>query len=188
MAFNSFAEIFEKKENNVCLEFKELIKKTGMLFIILGACRKENKVTILPNKIRKYTKANRPLQALIYHHYPDNEKLCIVKSLQSYIGIRKTLVTREVKYLIISYRKPHKQVSSETKCRWIKHELSKAGVDTSVFQADSCRSASSSKTRDADVSISEILKKRGWKSIHTSKTFYSRDINILLHAPGACRL
>ena len=31
----------------------------------------------------KHTKANRPLEPLIYHHYPDNEKLCIVKCLQS---------------------------------------------------------------------------------------------------------
>ena len=129
---------------------------------------KENKVILLPNKTMKHTKANRPLEPLIYHHYPDNEKLCI--------GIRNTLVTRDIRDLIISYGKPHKPVSSETISRWIKDELSKAGVDTSVFKAHSCRSASSSKARDAGISVSEILKKEGWKSIHTFKTFYSRDI------------
>ena len=67
-------------------------------------------------------------------------------------------------------------MSSGTISRWIKDELSKAGVDTSVFKAHSCRSALSSKTRDAGISVSEILKKEGWKSIHTFKTFYSRDI------------
>ena len=181
---------YEQKENNDCLEFKELVKKTVMLLIILGALRKqapftlkvdnivfkENKVILLPNKTMKHTKANRPLEPLIYHHYPDNEKLCIVKCLQSYIGIRNTLVTRDIKDLIISYGKPHKPVSSETISRWIKDELSKAGVDTSVFKAHSCRSASSSKARDAGISVSEILKKGGWKSVHTFKTFYSRDI------------
>ena len=98
---------YEQKENNDCLEFKELVKKTVMLLIILGARRKqalftlsvdnivfkENKVILLPNKTMKHTKANRPLEPLIYHHYPDNEKLCIVKCLQSYIGIQNTLVT-----------------------------------------------------------------------------------------------
>ena len=88
------------------MKFKELVKKTVMLFIILGARRKqalfilrvdnivfkENKVILLPNKTMKHTKANRPLEPLIYHHYPDNEKLCIVKCLQPYIG-RNTLVT-----------------------------------------------------------------------------------------------
>ena len=104
----------------------------------------------------KHTKANRPLEPLIYHHYPDNEKLCTVKCLQAYIGIQNTVVTGDIRYLIISYGKPHKPVSSETISRWIKDELSKAGVDTSVFKAHSCRSASSSKARDAGISVSEI--------------------------------
>ena len=64
------------------MKFKELVKKTVMLFIILGARRKqalfklsvdnivfkENKVILLPNKTLKHTKANRPLEPLIYHH------------------------------------------------------------------------------------------------------------------------
>ena len=65
---------------------------------------------------------------------------------------------------------------SETIPRWIKDELSKAGIDTPVFKAHSCTSAFSSKARDADVSVSEILKEEGWKSVHTFKTFYSRDM------------
>ena len=69
------------------------------------------------------------------------------------------LVTQDISDLIISYGKPHKPVSSGTISRWIKDELSKAGVDNSVFKAHSCRSASSSKARDADISVSEILKK-----------------------------
>ena len=112
---------YEQKENNDCLEFKGLVKKTVMLFIILGARRKqalftlsvdnivfkENKVILLPNKNMKHTKGNGPLESLTYHHYPDNEKLCIVKCLQSYIEIRKTLVTRDIRDLIISYGKPN---------------------------------------------------------------------------------
>ena len=99
-----------------------------MLFIILGARRKqvlfilgvdnivfkENKDILLPNKTVKHTKANRLLEPLINHHYPDNEKVSIVKCLQSYIGIRNTLVAREVKDFIISQGKSHKPVSSET--------------------------------------------------------------------------
>ena len=109
-------KFYEQKENNNCLEFKYLVKKTIMLFIILGARRKqvlfilsvdnivfkENMDILLLNKTMKHTKANRLLEPLIYHHYPDNEKLCIVKCSQSYIGIRNTLVAREVKDFIIS--------------------------------------------------------------------------------------
>ena len=96
---------YEQKENNDCLEFKELVKKTVILFIILGVRKKqalftlsvdnivlkENKFILLPSKTMKHTKANRPLQPLIYHHYPENEKLCI--------GIRNTLVTSEISLL-----------------------------------------------------------------------------------------
>ena len=113
---------------------------------------KDNKVILFRNKTMKHTKANRPLEPLIYHHYHDNEKLCIAKCLQSYIGIRNTIVTQEVKDLVVSYGKPHKPVSSETISRCIKDKLSKAGVETSVFKAHSCRSTSSSKVRDVGVS------------------------------------
>ena len=71
------------------------------------------------------------------------------------------LVTQDIRDLIISYGKPHKAVSSETIPRWIKDEFSKAGVNTSVFKVHSCRSASSSKARDAGISVPEILKKVG---------------------------
>ena len=37
---------YEQKENNDCLEFKELVKKTVMLFIILGAYRKQGSIYI----------------------------------------------------------------------------------------------------------------------------------------------
>ena len=47
-----------------------------------------------------------------------------------------------------------------------------------LIKAHSCRLVSSSKARDtgSGISVSEILKKGGWKSVHTFKTFYSRDI------------
>ena len=67
---------YEQKENNYCLEFKTLVKKVVMLFIILGTRRKqalftlsvenfvfkENKVILLPSKTMKHIKANRPLE------------------------------------------------------------------------------------------------------------------------------
>ena len=37
--------------------------------------------------------------------------------------------------LMITYGKPHKEVSSDTLSRWIKGELSNAGIDVTIFQA-----------------------------------------------------
>ena len=110
--------------SNDNLQFKALVKKTVMLFIILRARRKqvlftvstdsiiftENKVTLLPNKTMKHKKPNTPLEPLIYHHYPENNKLCIVNCLKSYIGMRNALVGEDFKDLIISFGKPYKPV------------------------------------------------------------------------------
>ena len=73
------------------MQFKDLVKKTVMLFMILGARRKqalltitvdnltieENKIVFLPNKTLKHSNIHRPLESLIYQG-PLNEKLCIV--------------------------------------------------------------------------------------------------------------
>ena len=66
---------YDNMDSNDKLQFKALVKKTFMLFIILGAHRKqalftlsndniifkENKVILLPNKTIKHTKRNTPL-------------------------------------------------------------------------------------------------------------------------------
>ena len=114
-------------DSNDNLQFKALVKKTIMLFIILGARRKqdlfplstdsisfkENKVILLPNKTMKHTKSNTPLEPLIYHHYPENQKLCFVNCLTFSRGMRNALVGEEIKDLIISFGKPRKPVSHE---------------------------------------------------------------------------
>ena len=42
---------YEQKENNDCSEFKELVKKTVMLFINLGARRKQSLSTLSADNI-----------------------------------------------------------------------------------------------------------------------------------------
>ena len=82
-------------EVNDKLQFKDLIKKTVMLFMILGARRKqalftiivdniineENKIVFLPNKTLKHSNIRRQLEPLIYQGYPLSEKLCIVNAV-----------------------------------------------------------------------------------------------------------
>ena len=177
-------------DSNNKLQFKTLVKKTVMLFIISGArikqvlftlstsniIFKENKVILLPSKTMKHPKPNTPLEPLIYHDCPENQKLCIVDCLKSDIGMQKALVGEKIKDLIISFGKPHNPVSHNTVSRWIKSQLIDAGVDTFVFKACSCRLASSSKAKDIGVSLNEILKPGCWKRKDTFRTYYSRDI------------
>ena len=180
---------YDNMDSNDNLQFKTLVKKTIMLFTILGARRKhalftlsngniifkENKVILSLNKTIKHTEPNTPLESLIYHHYPENQKLCIVNCLKFYTGMRNVLVGEEIKDLIISSWKPHEPVSHETISRSIKSELTDTGVDTFVFKAHCCRSASSSKAKVIGVSLNEMRKRGCWKSKHTFQTYYSRN-------------
>lgn len=62
------------------------------------------------------------------------------------------------KEFIITYSKPYKPASFDTISRWIKNELGIAGINTNVYKPQSCRSASTSRTRVNGVSITDILK------------------------------
>ena len=74
-----------------------------------------------------------------------------------------------VKELLISWGKPHKLAASETVSRWIKDELSRAGVSISLYKAHVSRSLSSNKARDIGISvlgyIQDILTRTSWKMI-----------------------
>ena len=110
---------------------KEIVKKTVMLFMILGACRKqalftmtvdnitteENKIVFLRNKTLKQSNTHRPLEPLIYHGCSLNEKLSIVNAAQRYLCMRENLVDANTKEFIITYVKPHKTASSDSVSR-----------------------------------------------------------------------
>ena len=136
----------------------------------------DDKVILLPNKTLKHTNPNRPLEPLTYHKYEAEEKLCIVNCLQSYLEKRNHLVNDEVRELLIRYGKSHKPVSSESVGRWIKNELTNAGVDTTVFKPHSCRSASVSKAKVNGAPTSVILEKGCWKRESAFKKFCYKDV------------
>ena len=138
--------------DNEGLEFKYIVKKLVMLFLILGARKKQplftinidniifadNKVILLQSKTLKHTNPNRPLEPLTYHKYEAEEKLCIANWLQSHLEKRNHQVNEEVRELLITYGKPHEPVSRDSVVGWFKNELTNAGVDTTVFKPHSC--------------------------------------------------
>ena len=184
------SDYYNSIETNDKLQFKDVVKKTVMKRLILGARRKqalfkitvdniiieENKIVFLPNKTLKHINIHRPLEPLIYQGYSLNEKLCIIKAIQCHLGMQENLVDANRKEFIITYGKPHIHTSSDTISRWIKDQLGIAVINTDVYKPHSCRSASTSKPRNNGVSITEILKQGSWKSQNTFTKFYSRDI------------
>ena len=78
--------------------------------------------------------------------------------------------------LLLSYAKPHKEVSKDTVSRWIKVVLARAGIDTKQFGAHSVRSAVTSKAKINSVPLENILQKAGWSNVRTFAKFYDRQI------------
>ena len=104
MEISLVLDYYNSIEANDKLQFKDLVKKAVMLFMILGARRKqalftitvdniiigENKIVfLLPNKTLKHSNIHRPLKPLIYKSYDLSEKLCIANAIQCYLGMRE---------------------------------------------------------------------------------------------------
>ena len=95
---------------------------------------------------------------------------------EEYVERRKLLVEEHVAQLLITVGKPHKPATSNTVARWVKQELTVAGIDTSIYKAQSCRSASCSKAKDIGIPHTEILILGGLSGDSTFKRFYDKSI------------
>ena len=121
------------------------------------------------------TPTKHPLQPFVYHSFSENENLCIVNCSKFYIGKRNKRMDENQGRLMITYGKPQ-EASSDTLSRWMKGELSNAGIDVTIFQANSCRAASTSKARQQGIKISEMVKRGCWSKENTFVKFYNKDI------------
>ena len=65
---------------------------------------------------------------------------------------------------------------SSTISGWLKNILTKAGIDTSIFKANSTRSVSTSKADLSGAPIEEILKRGCWSNKSTWQKFYEKSI------------
>ena len=72
----------------------------------------------------------------VYHSYKGNEKLCRVNCMQFYLGGRNYKDDNNNKNLIITYRKPHNNASTDSLLRGIKDELTNAGVNVNKYSPE----------------------------------------------------
>ena len=87
----------DNMESNSELTFKQLCRKIAILFMLLGARRKQallgidianvivqtDKDILFPNKTLTHTNPKHPLQPFVYHSFNENENLCVVNCLNS---------------------------------------------------------------------------------------------------------
>lgn len=129
-------------------------------------------------KITEKVKQTRPgvhIQPLVFQHYPNDDKLCVFTYLKEYI--KRTLSLRgSAKELLISFVKPHGEVSKDSISRWCKAVLTASGIDTSRFKSHSTRSASASLLADSNVNIKDMLLSAGWSNERTFTSFYHKPL------------
>ena len=76
--------------------------------------------------------------------------------------------------LLLSYRKPYKEIARSTVSGWIKKVLQLAHVDTNVFKGYSTRSASTSNLKG--LPLSDILHRGSWSRASAWQKFCNNQI------------
>ncbi|XP_062579177.1 uncharacterized protein LOC134241105 [Saccostrea cucullata] len=121
----------------------------------------------------KQSKPGSHLQPIELVRYKQDERLCVVKTLQEYLGRTKSLRGEEIQ-LFVSTMTPHQKISKQTISNWIRTVLENSGIDVKMFKAHSTRTASMSAAKSANVPITTILNVAGWKSDCTFRKFYNK--------------
>ena len=75
-----------------------------------------------------------------------SEELCVVTYTLGYVETTSAL-RQGTSQLLLSFEKPSGPISADTVSNWIKHVLSKSGINTSLLSARSIRSASSASAK-----------------------------------------
>ena len=181
---------YVKSLPNNDLTFKSLVSKLVTLLALVSGQRvstlhefrldemhvRDKEVTFYVSALLKHDKPKNTKDPFTFHAYPHNSQLCPVTLLKHYIAVRATLVSSTEMALFITHGKPHHGASKDTLARWIKDTLLLSGVDTNVFQAHSCRSASTSAAASAGVPIQTILRAGQWSMGTNFYKFYQKDI------------
>lgn len=176
--------------DNSSLTFKGLVQKTVTLLTILSGQRVSTLIFFTKSLLHltedmaifnihgllKHSRPGKSQNSIVFHAYPSDTGLCPVTLIKFYILARNKLVPPECDHFIVTHRKPHHGASVDTMARWVKQVLHDCGVDTSVFKAHSCRSASTSKAGSLGVSLEHILKAGQWSNAGTFYKFYNKDI------------
>jgi len=176
--------------DNHDLDDKTLTKKLTMLLALTSAGRsheirhldirfvvKHHSGYIFSfSKPTKVTRKGKLRPVMTFVTFPENSKLCVCNCFDTYLVRSRTW--REGKnQLLLSYIKPHKEISAKTVSKWITDILDMAGIDIGTFSGHSTRSAASSKAKSCGVLTKEILKRGFWAKESTFQKHYHREID-----------
>nr|CAH7746392.1 unnamed protein product [Callosobruchus chinensis] len=123
------------------------------------------------------TSSSKSLQPfLVIPYFKDNPALCLA-SVINYELITKDLRPSDIDYLILTVKRPIRQVSSQRLSKWIKQTLAASGIDTTLFSGYSTRHAATSAAFRAGISIEIIRSMAGWtQKSNMFARFYNRPL------------
>lgn len=179
-------DLFKSWGPNDQLNLRRLTKKTAMLLALTTFLRCSELAAIVSDsvvfslsgvsfRLARPRKAQRsgPLCSFSIETFED-ALLCPVNCLRRYIQ-ETTKVRGTDSLLLIGTVPPHKPVGSNSIARWLKHIMTEAGIDSSVFSAHSTRGAASSRAFDRGLPVDVILQAGGWSIESTFLRFYRRQ-------------
>jgi integrase len=135
---------------------------------------KSNECDILLSTLQKTSKPGKHLKNLRFLKFEADKTLCVLSHLEMYLDVTKDI--RSGQKLIISYCKPHKEVSVDTARRWIRSLLRKAGVDLNQFGVHSIRGATTSAVLGNGANLQDVMDSVSWASETTVARHYNKPI------------
>ena len=172
------------------LPLKDLTLKLTMLLCLTTGQRGQtihkmdvSGIQALPDRYRitindklKHTKPGKHLAPIDLLAFPEEESLCVVKTLEEYL--QRTYQHRDKhSQLLLSYIQPFKPVSKETIARWVKVVLKSAGIDVAKYSAHSSRAASTSTCKAKGLTMKKIMAAAGWSNAGTFGKFYEKPVD-----------
>lgn len=171
------------------LTLKQITLKLSMILALTSAQRvqslsflhldrmnlNKDQVSFHFHELLKQHKPGNRNSTLKLRSYPPDRRLCVVTYLRQYIQ-RTSNIRGTERYLLISYKKPYKRVTTSTIARWIKEVMKAAGINTNLYKAHSTRAAATSAASSNDLPITHILKQAGWSNEKTFRTFYEKPV------------
>ena len=128
--------------------------------------------------ITEHIKTSKPgasAPIILIKQYPNNAKICPLRTLRDYLS-RTNLLRGGVSQLFISFQKPYKPVTRQTISRGVNTVMTDAGLDTTRFRPHSTRAASTSKAHKKATPIDVIMSTAGWAKASTFQKFYNKPI------------
>lgn len=128
------------------------------------------------DKLLKHNRLGDPLDTIFLQSYEKNHKLCVVRTLKTYLSVVGPH-RGNMKQLLLSVARPYHEVKRDTIARWTLYILKMAGIDINKYKSHSTRGASASANRASGIKLNLIMKHAGWRCEESFARHYNKQID-----------